>query len=108
MFKASRSLVLILALVKLVASAPTSASATVAGNVTVAASSTGSAASSTATVDYVSTDPNEALWSEDSDPSLVKPERGTLGASIIGPDNLAIDLQNPDLLAPPTTDSGTM
>ncbi|PBK61110.1 oxalate decarboxylase [Armillaria solidipes] len=108
MFKASRSFVLILALVKLVASAPTSASATVAGNVTVAASSTGSAASSTATVDYVSTDPNEALWSEDSDPSLVKPERGTLGASIIGPDNLAIDLQNPDLLAPPTTDSGTI
>ena len=34
--------------------------------------------------------------------------RDTLGASILGPQNIPIDQQNPDLLAPPTTDAGTV
>ncbi|KAK0475424.1 oxalate decarboxylase [Armillaria novae-zelandiae] len=46
------------------------------------------------------------LWNDTSDPSVVTPQRGTLGAPIIGPDNIPVDLQNPDLFAPPTTDSG--
>jgi oxalate decarboxylase family bicupin protein len=34
--------------------------------------------------------------------------RGELGAVIMGPDNIPIDLQNPDIFAPPTTDSGSI
>lgn len=33
---------------------------------------------------------------------------GGLGASLIFPDNIALDQQNPDVLAPPTTDQGTV
>ncbi|PBL04110.1 oxalate decarboxylase [Armillaria gallica] len=72
------------------------------------ASSTDTALSSTATVPFASLDPNLPLWNETSDPSVVSAERGKLGASVLGPDNLPIDLQNPDFLAPPTTDSGSI
>ncbi|KAG7443505.1 oxalate oxidase [Guyanagaster necrorhizus] len=74
-------------------------------------SSTSTAASSTPTIPYISTDPNESLWTEDSDPSIVQPQRGKLGAPFLRPapaENIAIDLQNPDLLAPPSTDSGEL
>ena len=35
-----------------------------------------------------------------------EPIRGKLGSNIIGPQNVEIDRQNPDFLAPPTTDNG--
>ncbi|KAF9020365.1 hypothetical protein BDZ89DRAFT_1203649 [Hymenopellis radicata] len=99
-----------------VASAPASASLALASvsasSASVAAASTAATgtdavvASSTATVPFTSTDPNLPLWNEDSDPSIVQPIRGGLGSKIMGPDNIPIDLQNPDLLAPPTIDSG--
>ncbi|KAI0032853.1 oxalate oxidase [Vararia minispora EC-137] len=43
-----------------------------------------------------------------ADTSVVEPEpmRGTLGANILGPQNVPLEHQNPDLLAPPTTDEG--
>lgn len=75
-----------------------------------AASSTGSAAASTATVPYISLDPNFPLWDAD-EPTTAEtpaPERGTLGASIIGPTNDVLVEQNPDLIAPPTTDAGSI
>lgn len=79
---------------------------------TVTASTIASAASSTPTVPYISTDPNESLWSEDSaDPSALQPVRGKLGAPFLRPapvENIPIDMQNPDLLAPPSTDSGAV
>lgn len=50
-------------------------------------------------------DANFPLWNADSD-IIPQPIRGNLGATIIGPKNKAIELQNPDLLAPPTTDNG--
>ncbi|KAF8888975.1 oxalate decarboxylase [Mucidula mucida] len=84
------------------------ASAVASGTDTLVASSTDSAPESTATVPFASTDPNVPLWNEDSDPSIVQPIREGLGAKIMGPDNIPIDLQNPDLLTPPTTDSGTV
>lgn len=65
-----------------------------------------SAAHATATVPFISTELNEVLWNSsdpDPDPQAV---RGSIGASIIGPTDNFITLENPDLLAPPTTDNG--
>ncbi|KAH9856026.1 oxalate decarboxylase [Lenzites betulinus] len=95
----------------LVASIPVgdvSASSHVAQATTVAATSTTSdVASPSPTVPYASDDPNYWLWNETttSDP---QPERGSLGANILGPQNVQIDKQNPDILTPPTTDQGTI
>ncbi|KAJ7222100.1 putative oxalate decarboxylase/oxidase [Mycena pura] len=71
------------------------------------ASETTSAAASTATVPFASTDPNFPLWSLDGGGNPA-PIREGLGASILGPANHALDYENPDLLAPPTTDAGTV
>ncbi|KAF8826991.1 hypothetical protein HHX47_DHR5000559 [Lentinula edodes] len=65
-----------------------------------------SAAEPTPTVPYASTTPNAILWGPASSNSVPKPFRGKTGASVLGPDNTAIDLQNPDLFAPPSTDNG--
>ncbi|KAF5382302.1 hypothetical protein D9757_008456 [Collybiopsis confluens] len=67
---------------------------------------TSAAAEPEPTVPYASTEPNSVLWGPDSPPSVPKPFRGTTGASILGPDNIPLDLENPDLLAPPSTDNG--
>lgn len=60
-----------------------------------------------AAVPYTSNDPHGADWASDSNIEP-EPERGTLGASIIGPQNVPLELQNDDLLTPPTTDNGDM
>lgn len=52
-----------------------------------------------------SSDLNPVLWGSDSD-ITPEPIRGSSGATSISVQNLALDLQNPDQLAPPTTDSG--
>ncbi|ESK87709.1 oxalate decarboxylase [Moniliophthora roreri MCA 2997] len=65
-----------------------------------------SAPSSTATIAFAGTAPNNPLWYPESPASTPQPIRGSLGASIIGPDNIPMELQNSDLLAPPTTDNG--
>lgn len=52
-------------------------------------------------------DANLPLWNAESN-IVPQPIRGNLGATIIGPKNKAIELQNPDLLAPPTTDNGQL
>ncbi|KAL0569624.1 hypothetical protein V5O48_012333 [Marasmius crinis-equi] len=69
-----------------------------------------SAPGSSATVPFADTDPNLPLWGPDTNPNdpVVAPIRGQLGAPILGPDNKPVDLQNPDLLAPPTTDHGSV
>ena len=54
---------------------------------------------------YTDSDPNYELWTPDSG-SSPSPERDQLGASILGPQNAPLELQNADLLAPPTTDNG--
>ena len=60
-----------------------------------------------ATVSPISLNPNEALWNASvvDTPQAI---RGSLGATVIGPTDLAIVKQNPDLLASPTTDAGTV
>ncbi|KAK0213980.1 oxalate decarboxylase [Armillaria fumosa] len=109
MVRISIVLVVLTLLAPLVDAAPGKrATSSTAVSQTVVASSTDTAVSSTATVPFASLDPNLPLWNETSDPSVVSAERGKLGASILGPDNIPIDLQNPDLLAPPTTDSGSI
>ncbi|KAI0759989.1 oxalate decarboxylase [Trametes elegans] len=69
--------------------------------------STSDAVSPSPTVPYASDDPNYWLWNETTT-SYPQPERGTLGADILAPQNVPIDRQNPDILAPPTTDHGTV
>ncbi|KAJ8508295.1 hypothetical protein ONZ45_g9425 [Pleurotus djamor] len=54
---------------------------------------------------FITTNPNPVLWADSasSDPTAI---RNHLGATVLGPQNKALDIQNPDLLAPPTTDNG--
>ena len=70
-----------------------------------APSGTSSAPTSTSTVPYASDDPNNPLWNPESD-IVPQPIRGSLGANILGPQNVPLELQNPDVFAPPTTDNG--
>ncbi|KAL0568144.1 hypothetical protein V5O48_013851, partial [Marasmius crinis-equi] len=69
-----------------------------------------SAPQSSPTVPYVDTEPNLPLWGPNTDPNdpVVAPVRGKLGAPVLGPDNKPMDLQNPDFLAPPSTDHGSV
>ncbi|THG98782.1 hypothetical protein EW026_g3469 [Hermanssonia centrifuga] len=69
--------------------------------------STASAAAATPTVAYASDRANGMMWNPDTTAD-VQPIRGSLGATILGPQNIPIGQQNPDLLAPPTTDAGTV
>ncbi|KAJ7692118.1 oxalate decarboxylase [Mycena rosella] len=81
-------------------SAPTSVPSAPAG------SPASSAPEATATVPFASTDPNLPLWGLDS--GVPQPIRESFGASILGPANGPLEQENPDLLAPPTTDSGSL
>ena len=54
---------------------------------------------------YTDSGPNDELWTPGSGLSP-SPQRDQLGASILGPQNVPLELQNADLLAPPTTDNG--
>ncbi|KAI0368629.1 oxalate decarboxylase [Pilatotrama ljubarskyi] len=73
----------------------------------VAGASTVEADAPRETVPLASDNPNDILWLPDTN---IIPEavRGSLGANILGPQNVEIDRQNADLLAPPTTDSGSV
>lgn len=70
-----------------------------------APSSTGAAPPVYETVAPASDDPNYVAWTPGFT-GTPEAERGTLGATVIGPQNVPLDLENPDLLAPPTTDNG--
>ena len=59
------------------------------------------------TVVPISLNPNEPLWNA-SVVDTPQGIRGSLGATVIGPTDPDIVKQNPDLLAPPTTDAGTV
>jgi hypothetical protein len=71
------------------------------------ASTTGSAPPESQTVAPASQDPNPPIYPV-NDTSMAVPEaiRGGLGATILGPTNVPLEQQNPDFLAPPTTDNG--
>ncbi|THH00759.1 hypothetical protein EW026_g1832 [Hermanssonia centrifuga] len=96
----------------LVPSALSSSSAvspsTVSSLLSAGSTSTAAAAAASPTVPYASNNPNGIMWNPDSASGSPQPIRGNLGASILGPQNVALDIQNPDILAPPTTDAGTV
>ncbi|KZT74621.1 oxalate decarboxylase [Daedalea quercina L-15889] len=70
-------------------------------------SSVASAAEPSETVPLASDDPNGILWNTttDTDP---QPIRGELGGTILAQQNVPLQQQNPDILAPPTTDHNTI
>lgn len=70
-------------------------------------SSVVSATAATATVAFASDQANGMLWSDSANVNP-QPVRDQLGATILGPQNVPVAIQNPDLLAPPTTDSGNV
>ena len=57
-------------------------------------------------IPYTDSNPNEILWTPSSPKRRPQPLRSGEGATLIGPENIPLELQNADLLAPPTTDSG--
>ncbi|PSR78597.1 hypothetical protein PHLCEN_2v7344 [Hermanssonia centrifuga] len=86
---------------------PASSAAASVDSSSAKASSIASAAPASETVPYASDDPNEVMWGPDYDGDP-QPIRGALGSTVMGPQDAAIDIQNPDLFAPPTTDAGTV
>ncbi|KDQ07255.1 hypothetical protein BOTBODRAFT_38960 [Botryobasidium botryosum FD-172 SS1] len=60
-----------------------------------------------ATPPPASNDPNDSFLSlfQSETP---EPIRGAAGAALLGPQNIPLDRQNPDFLAPPSTDSGSV
>jgi hypothetical protein len=72
-----------------------------------AASSTIDSSLPVPTVPYASDDLNESFLDKFQ---IENPEpiRGTKGTKILGPQNVEIDRQNPDLLDGPSTDSGAV
>ena len=68
---------------------------------------TSTAVTPSSTVPLASDDPNAIAWSVMTTED-VQPVRGSLGGSILGPQNVPLQQQNPDILAPPTTDAGSM
>ena len=72
------------------------------------ASAAASAAEPVETVALASDDPNYVEWNTSMTDIDPEPIRGALGAPIIAQTNIPMQLQNPDLVAPPTTDAGLM
>jgi len=64
------------------------------------------APAATPTVPYASDDPNYGLWTANSIDANPQPVRGGLGADLLGPQNIPLELENSNTLAPPTTDNG--
>ena len=71
------------------------------------ASATASAPDASQTVPFASNDPNGVLWGPD-DPDVPQAIRGSLGATVLGPQDVNMVKENPDLLAPPSTDAGSV
>lgn len=59
------------------------------------------------TLPYASDDLNES-YLDKFQVENPEPIRGSRGTSLLGPQNVAVDRQNPDLLAGPTTDNGAV
>ena len=69
---------------------------------------TASSPAPSSTVPYASNDPNFQIYPQNAAIDNPQPIRGALGASLMSTPNIPIELENPSLLAPPTTDHGSM
>ncbi|CAE6380933.1 unnamed protein product [Rhizoctonia solani] len=81
---------------------PTSSSAA-----TLPSSTAATAAVPSLTVAYASDDPNGSYWSQYQS-GTPEPIIGSAGANILGPQNVPLERESPDFMAPPTTDSGSV
>ncbi|EGN99484.1 hypothetical protein SERLA73DRAFT_160828 [Serpula lacrymans var. lacrymans S7.3] len=99
--KLGRILLYSLTLAVIVSGAPADTHATTDATVS------SSAEPSTPTDPFASDDANPILWSPDSH-TIPEAVRGPYGGSVLRPQNVAIDKENADMLAPPTTDHGDM
>ncbi|CUA74825.1 oxalate decarboxylase [Rhizoctonia solani] len=93
-------------------SASTAVSSVVSSVSSVSSASTAPSATTdsslpTPTLPYASDDLNESYLNKFQN-EIPEPIRGTKGAKILGPQNVDLDRQNPDLLASPGTDSGAV
>lgn len=84
-----------------------SASSSPVSSASVPASSTVDSALPSPTLPYASDDLNES-YLDKFQVENPEPIRGSRGAALLGPQNVPIDRQNPDLLAGPTTDNGAV
>lgn len=72
-----------------------------------------SAEEASPTIPYAGKDHNHVAWNPGDISGDPQPTRGTssgstVGSRILGPHNVPIAIQNPDSIAPPTTDHGTV
>ncbi|GJJ14952.1 hypothetical protein Clacol_009222 [Clathrus columnatus] len=70
-------------------------------------SSVSSAPTQSFTAGLTSDDPNDSLFDQFQN-EIPEAIRGTLGATVIGPQNVIEDRLSPDFLAPPSTDAGSV
>ena len=71
--------------------------------------SSSSAPASAPTVPSIDLNPNAPAWDPDTqDPANAQPIRGDLGAPLMGPTDKWTAVQNPDLIAAPSTDHGSV
>ncbi|KAG8748334.1 hypothetical protein FRC11_012031, partial [Ceratobasidium sp. 423] len=89
-----------------------SASTAVSSSIVVSSASTAPSATTDSsipvpTVPYASDDLNESYLDKFQN-ELPEPIRGTKGIKLLGPQNVELDRQNPDLLASPGTDDGAV
>ncbi|CAE6459451.1 unnamed protein product [Rhizoctonia solani] len=90
----------------------TSASVSIAPSKPTSVSSLPSSAVATATVPsptvaYASDDPNDSFWNQYQS-GTPEPIVGSAGANILGPQNIPLERESPDFMAPPTTDAGSV
>ncbi|CAE6464402.1 unnamed protein product [Rhizoctonia solani] len=105
----------LLALVTYASAAPAgiaSTSASIASSALTSASSPPSSTATTAavpspTVAYASDDPNDSFWNQYQS-GTPEPIIGSAGANILGPQNIPLERESPDFMAPPTTDAGSV
>ncbi|GAB1522187.1 hypothetical protein RhiTH_005299 [Rhizoctonia solani] len=84
--------------------APTSTSTPASAT---AATGTSAAAVPSPTVPYASDDPNYS-YLDRYQSGTPEPIIGAAGADILGPQNIPLERESPDFMAPPTTDSGSV
>jgi len=89
-----------------IVSATSSAAKTTSTSKSTTASHTSSAPASSATLPFIDLDPNGPLWGPDE--TNPQPIRGSLGAKLMGPDDIDTARNNPDLVAAPSTDHGSV